>query len=165
MIKNNTQLNYTKGHLEDFLQAKREVELENDKDSLKYKLWIGALNSSIDDLKQQIADYDNLLKGQVQIKSKKLPQLSELLISGRIAKGWTQGKLAEKLDIDVQQIQRYEATNYDSASFVRMVDVAVVLGLGLEFKEVNIAKESPKTTNRIKHPRTKTAVVKQDSTI
>lgn len=142
MIKNNTQLSHTKDNLKEFLKAKKEFESENSKDSFKYKIGISSLNSMIDDLNHQIKDYENLQNERVQIKSKKLQELSDLLICGRLAKGWTQVQLAKKLNIDVQQIQRYESTNYESASFMRLVDVAVVLGLNLHFKDVIVFKEA-----------------------
>ncbi|MGH9107125.1 MAG: helix-turn-helix domain-containing protein, partial [Acidimicrobiales bacterium] len=42
---------------------------------------------------------------------------------------WTQRQLAEALGIAEQQVQRYEASGYRSASLARISDVADALGL------------------------------------
>lgn len=144
MIKNNTQLKHTKKHLTDFLNAKIEFELENDKDSVKYKIGVNSLNSMIDDLSHQIKEYENLQKDLVIMKSRRLYRFSDTLIASRIAKGWTQTQLAEKLGIDTQQIQRYESSNYESASHLRMIEVALALELNLVFKDFQILKQSYK---------------------
>ena len=53
--------------------------------------------------------------------------LPETLIKARIARGMSQRELAERIGLKEQQIQRYEATNYSSASLSRIR--AVVSGL------------------------------------
>ncbi len=50
--------------------------------------------------------------------------LPEALIDDRKKRGLTQRELAERLGIKEQQIQRYEATRYQSASLKRIVEVA-----------------------------------------
>lgn len=50
--------------------------------------------------------------------------LPESLIDERKKLGLTQKELAERLGIKEQQIQRYEATRYQSASLKRIVEVA-----------------------------------------
>jgi transcriptional regulator with XRE-family HTH domain len=55
--------------------------------------------------------------------------IAELLIKARIARGWSQTQLASALGIAVQQVQRYEASGYASASLTRLADVAKALGI------------------------------------
>lgn len=43
------------------------------------------------------------------------------------ARGWTQRQLADQLGIAEQQVQRYEAAGYRSASLARICDVAAAL--------------------------------------
>ncbi len=50
--------------------------------------------------------------------------LPESLVDERKKLGLTQKELAERLGIKEQQIQRYEATRYQSASLKRIVEVA-----------------------------------------
>jgi HTH-type transcriptional regulator / antitoxin HipB len=49
------------------------------------------------------------------------------LIKARIASGLTQKDLAEKIGVQEQQIQRYEANHYGSASFDRLRTIANAL--------------------------------------
>ena len=58
-----------------------------------------------------------------------LTDLPEGLIKARIARGMTQKQLAESLNLQEQQIQRYEATLYKGAALERIEAVAKVLGL------------------------------------
>ena len=51
------------------------------------------------------------------------------LIKARIAAGLSQRELAERLELKAQQIQRYEAEGYASASFQRLCEVAHAVGL------------------------------------
>ena len=65
-------------------------------------------------------------------------EISDVLIKGRIAKGWTQGDLAAELGIKEQQIQRYESTDYETASLARITEVFMALGLKLNSCKVVI---------------------------
>jgi len=63
----------------------------------------------------------------------KLPPLDtinnvpELLISWRIAKNWTQKELSEKLGLAEQQVQKYERTDYATATLATLFKVAAAL--------------------------------------
>src|SRR6266849_3391822 len=55
--------------------------------------------------------------------------LPSALIQARIAAGFTQEQLAERVGVKSQQIQRYEATDYRSASLQRVAEVIQALGV------------------------------------
>ena len=55
-------------------------------------------------------------------------ELPSVLIKARIAQGLSQKDLAERLGLQEQQIQRYEATDYASASLTRIKEVVSALG-------------------------------------
>lgn len=81
-----------------------------------------------DDLRAELVEYERLAQGEVStFEAATLGELATLLIKARIARGWTQRRLAEALDVAEQQIQRYEATQYRSASLARICDVADAL--------------------------------------
>ena len=78
----------------------------------------------------EIREYEELRSGA--IPTFELNSLAELpygLIRGRIAAGLTQKELATRLGLREQQIQRYEASKYEGATFSRIVDVADAIGL------------------------------------
>jgi HTH-type transcriptional regulator / antitoxin HipB len=56
-----------------------------------------------------------------------IEDLPTTLIKARIASGLTQKDLAEKIGVQEQQIQRYEANHYGSASFDRLRTIANAL--------------------------------------
>ena len=58
------------------------------------------------------------------LQGESLADLAALLVKARIARRWTQRQLADALGIAEQQVQRYEATGYRSASLARISDVA-----------------------------------------
>src|SRR4051794_28218819 len=79
-------------------------------------------------LRAQLQEYDDFRTGKVRtLTIDKLDDLPDVLIRARIASGLTQRALAEEMGLKEQQIQRYEATRYKSASFTRLVEVALVL--------------------------------------
>jgi transcriptional regulator with XRE-family HTH domain len=58
-----------------------------------------------------------------------LEGLPKVLIQARIVAGLTQEDLAARLGVKPQQIQRYEASDYQTASFARLREIARLLGL------------------------------------
>ena len=65
------------------------------------------------------------------------------LIRARIALGYTQKKLAARVGLKEQQIQRYEETEYSTASFSRLKEIIEALGLDVKEKIV-LSKEAVK---------------------
>jgi ribosome-binding protein aMBF1 (putative translation factor) len=60
-----------------------------------------------------------------------IEELPKTLIQARIAAGLSQEELAGKLGLKPQQIQRYEATNYQGASLERVNEILRALGVKL----------------------------------
>lgn len=96
------------------------------------KAELSALKSQISDIENELAEYDLLKTGQVSFsKAYALEELPKVLVQARIAKGMSQTDLADALGLKPQQIQRYEATNYMSASLARLIDVSRSLGVSI----------------------------------
>lgn len=136
MIKNERQYNATKKQ-EDLLEGALATLLDqpapNDiDDELFRELQVNALRGQLADLRAEIQEYEDLKSGKVTtLDLTSLEALSHGLIAARIASGMTQKDLAELLGIKEQMIQRYEASDYASASFTRMKDVAHALNLSI----------------------------------
>ena len=82
------------------------------------------------ELAASIAGYEALrVGGGMSLELSSLEELGQALVKGRITKGWTQTELARALGMPKQQVQRYEATEYTSASLARIARVAAALGL------------------------------------
>jgi ribosome-binding protein aMBF1 (putative translation factor) len=82
------------------------------------------------ELQEQVDAYERLHAGQSkEVLLKGVEDLPKALIRARIAAGITQEGLARRLGVKPQQVQRYESTDYQSASFARVLKVVQALGL------------------------------------
>ena len=61
-----------------------------------------------------------------------LNALPEEIIKARVALGWTQTKMADKLGIKRQQLTRYEKTLYSSIRFSELERIVSLLTLEIE---------------------------------
>lgn len=131
MITNEVQYRNTKAHLARFEEALANLRVKaGDKPSKLAQAEIDAVASQGEDLRAELVEYDRLRSGKISnLEASSLAELASLLVKARIARGWTQRRLAEALGIAEQQVQRYESTDYRSASLARMCDVASALGV------------------------------------
>lgn len=89
-----------------------------------------ALREQIAEMTAEMAEYDLLKSGQISLtETSSLSELPRILVQARISQGLSQTDLAEKLGMKPQQIQRYESSNYMSASLSRLIEVADTLGV------------------------------------
>jgi hypothetical protein len=118
---------------EQAIDAAREREPSPDVHPRIHQAMIESLVSELAILRDQLDRYEALKAGEVtQATARSLRELPILLIEGRIAAGFTQRQLADRLGLQEQQIQRYESTLYSGASLDRLQDVADALGLEIE---------------------------------
>lgn len=130
MIKNEKQYKVTKKRLVDFLEALNDIEIKTDIDPILKQMQIDSVKSQIEDFKKEIEEYEFLKKGDLKyIVISSIDNLEEAFIKARIARGWTQSELAEKVNLHTQQIQRYEECNYSTASLPRLKDISNALEL------------------------------------
>src|SRR5689334_11998802 len=107
------------------------------------KAQIDGLQSQINDLQSELAEYDLLKLGKVSFAGTcALSELPRVLVQARIARGWSQTDLAERLNMKPQQVQRYEATNYMSASLARLIEIADVLNVKISESFESSGEES-----------------------
>ena len=100
---------------------------------------IQAVRSQLSDLKERLVEYEGLRSGPKPVHLYgSFDELSGFLIQARIASGLTQKELGERLGVKEQQIQRYEATDYASASLQRVKEVIHALGITVR-EEVTLA--------------------------
>lgn len=137
MIKNSKQFAITKAKLAELKSAKESFELqETNKTGAKYRLGIDSFNSLIEDLEDEIKEYEGLVNGNLHcLQAKSLIDIPKVLIAARIAQKLSQKELGELLGLKEQQIQRYEATDYETASWPRIFEIAFALKLKFDFKE------------------------------
>lgn len=133
MIKNERQHRITKTHAEKFRATLNELAATPRPKHVHPKLWEAqkaGLKSQLQDLEAELHEYETLKAGGPTIlELDSLEGLPKVLIQARIAAGLTQEDLAARLGVKPQQIQRYEASDYQTASFSRLSKIARVLGL------------------------------------
>jgi HTH-type transcriptional regulator / antitoxin HipB len=142
MIQNERQYKITQTKLRDL--EKDLAQLDAPDPSLHPRKVLArrnSLNILITELRQEIADYEQLRSGQVtQFALNSIQELPTVMIKARIAAGLTQKDLAEKIGVQEQQIQRYEANNYHAIAFDRLQEVlqALKINFAQAVMQINI---------------------------
>ena len=137
MIKNERQYIITRAQADRFTQALRQYEDGASKPEGVHPLLLqareDALRSQLADLEDELREYEELKAGTFKFDQlKAITELPYLLIRARIASGLSQRDLAVRLGLKEQQIQRYEASDYSSASLARMRNVVAALGVDVD---------------------------------
>jgi ribosome-binding protein aMBF1 (putative translation factor) len=137
MIKNERQYRITQARAEEFRRAIAKSEQEEASRKLHPKLrqaQADALRSQLETLERELREYEDLKAGRQKVLTyASFDELPKALVQARIARGWTQKELADRLGLDEQKIQDYEATDYQRASLSRIKEV--VRALEIEIRE------------------------------
>ncbi len=135
MIKNERQYRITRAEADRFERALADLQAKSPHPDMPPALQKGEVNglrSQLEDLRAQLEEYEALKAGTYTLlEVNSLEQLPRALVQVRIAAGLSQKDLADRLGIKEQQVQRYEATDYESASVSRLKDVCRALGLNI----------------------------------
>lgn len=134
MIRNDRQYRIVRSRLDRLQRLEADLTAKADEgyDPIVADLELRAVRGEISQMSQELADYEALKEGRGEIGvPQTVADLPWILIRARIAAGMTQADLAERLGLKSQQIQRYEATDYESASLSRLIEIADALGVQL----------------------------------
>lgn len=132
MISNKRQYDVAKAKLKryrELLDAAGQAKQKMPPDA--YSVMVQGLMLDVEEVEAQLRAYEQL-SNVCSLRLSRLEDLGEILIKARIAREYTQEGLAEKLGLKAQQIQRYEAAKYLSASLRRVLAVAEGLGIRVE---------------------------------
>ena len=132
MITNEKQYRITRNKAQSFARAIQEFDATSDeRTDVHAKLLQAereAMDSQLADLREELEEYERLKASDFSVISvASLEELADGLIKARIAGGLNQRALAQRLGLKEQQIQRYEAERYASASYRRLCQVARAL--------------------------------------
>jgi len=133
VIKNERQYRITQSHAAKFRTTLNELTTTSRPKNVHPKLWVAqraGVRSQLRDLEAELRYYERLKSDRPKtLKLNSLDALPKVLIEARIAAGLTQEDLAARLGLKPQQIQRYEASDYQTASLARLLGIARVLNL------------------------------------
>jgi Zn-dependent peptidase ImmA (M78 family)/transcriptional regulator with XRE-family HTH domain len=131
MIKNDRQYAVTKSHVSRLRELRQRIARDQQRANSEMGLFeIQTLHGELQQLSDELAEYEALKSGAMDIGAlTNVDDLPKLLIRARIAAGYSQKDLADKLNLKEQQIQRYEASDYAGASLGRLQDIGRVLNI------------------------------------
>jgi HTH-type transcriptional regulator / antitoxin HipB len=131
MIQNERQYKITQTKLREFEQELANLDPQDPNLHPRQVVgWTNSYNLTIRQLKQELAEYEQLKSGNIlTFVLGSLNDIPTTLIKARIAAGLTQKELADRIGVREQQIQRYEASLYNSASFERLREIATALNI------------------------------------
>lgn len=133
MIANERQYRISKAELRRFEEAsasRQDYEPSEGVDPRMREVMAAALESQAETLRSEIERYEDLRDGRVsQRQLEGFLDLLTALVEARIAAGLTQRALAERLGLQEQQVQRWEANLYSGVGMERLQEVADALGM------------------------------------
>lgn len=136
MITNERQYKITRSEADRFRKAISELAERPSRADVHPRLLQAereAMESQLAELQAELAEYDRLKSAGLSVISiNSFDELADGLIQARIASGLSQKALADRLGIKEQQIQRYEAERYASASYQRLREIANALGVRIK---------------------------------
>ena len=135
MIKNERQYKITRSRADDVRSTIDQLQRAPLPEGLQpemRELQLDALRGTLGDLEVELAEYDALHDATL-IEATGIAQLPTALIRARIACGLTQRQLAERIGLQEQAIQRYEAADYFGVSFARLVEIANALEISVDY--------------------------------
>jgi ribosome-binding protein aMBF1 (putative translation factor) len=145
VIENEQQYRITESAVRDFEIALARLDtVEAGRSPEIRRVMREAIESQLDELRDQLAEYDALRNGKRAIlELDSLGDLPDALIRARIVAGLSQKELAQRLGIREQQVQRYEASRYAGASLERIRAVAEALGIRIRERVILPAPGGP----------------------
>ncbi|MBD2186045.1 helix-turn-helix transcriptional regulator [Planktothrix sp. FACHB-1355] len=152
MIRNEREYRNTLYWLERFERS--IAELDNNEslraDFKRWKLQRDSYQSQVEDLKEQIKEYETLTNHDSQtpivLTLDEFNNLPQLLIKSRMAAKLSQKELAELAGLTEEEIQRYEDKDYEDASFLNVMAVVDALDIKIQSGEFLIPLDTLRRT-------------------
>jgi transcriptional regulator with XRE-family HTH domain len=133
MVRTEKQLSITKEKVRDFETQLTELQKKKEgMEPFRYMLDENALKSMIDGLNAEIKEYETLSNENCKsftFENFGVADFPDILIKARLVRKMNQTELAKTINVESQQIQRYESNGYDGVSFGRLLEIQYALGL------------------------------------
>ncbi|GAA4171904.1 helix-turn-helix transcriptional regulator [Sphingobacterium ginsenosidimutans] len=145
MIKNTTQENLTRERIQELSLLRRKTSENQELSDIEKQYSLNSFDGMISILQEELEEYEALKNSNFNIlEAKSLDELPQLLIKARIVQHMSQTALAKRLGIQAQQIQRYEANDYQSISFDRLIEIAKILNVCVNFEKTVTIGSGPR---------------------
>ena len=162
MIKDELEYQVSQEWVEKFTRTLTAMERDEEakrKDFLKWDAGRGAIQCHLEQLHEEIAEYERLINCDrsepIEIVVENLNKLPDGLIKARIAAKMSEKELAEMLGIDPERIKEHEAKSYQTASFLEILEISFALGvefkmavMQVDFEQIEELKEKAKAWHK-----------------
>ena len=162
MIKDELEYQVSQEWVEKFTRTLTAMERDEEakrKDFLKWDAGRGAIQCHLQQLHEEIAEYERLINCDrsepIEIVVENLNKLPDGLIKARIAAKMSEKELAEMLGIDPERIKEHEAKSYQTASFLEILEISFALGvefkmavMQVDFEQIEELKEKAKAWHK-----------------
>lgn len=153
MIKDEKEYKVTQdiiGEFEKSIAAMERDEARKTNDPDGWKLMRSSLQSHLDKLKAEIAEYERLTshnhQSPIVLKIDDLDYLPQILIKARMAAKLSHQELANLAGLTEEQIKRYEDNDYEDASFLDVRFVIDALDIKIKNGEFLIPLDTLRRT-------------------
>jgi HTH-type transcriptional regulator / antitoxin HipB len=135
MIKNEKQYKISKKKLQIVHEEIDRIKAGREHPPAKDRLNIVSLQVFQQQLENEIEAYEFLKSnGPIFLDERSIDELPELLIEFKIHSGLTQKEFSQKIGMKEQQLQRYEAENFQGISFKNLLKILHAIGLEVTVK-------------------------------
>lgn len=142
MLKNEKQYRITKKKVEALREKISAFKAEESLSAAKQLILVSLIEMSTD-MEKEMAEYELLKANKAKIlKSRSLSELPSLITEYKIASGLTQKEFSRKIGMKEQQLQRYEAENFQGISFKNLIKILQAIGLDVIIKDIPLEKIS-----------------------
>lgn len=149
MIKNEKQYRISKKKLKELNEHIDRTTKETDKNPLRNQLILASLNSSKNEIGNDILLYESLKKNkQGLLKERLIAELPSVITEYKIVSGLTQKEFAEMLGIKEQQLQRYESESFKGVTFRNLLKFLDLIGLEIKIKETRMTRTHGRLRNK-----------------
>lgn len=137
MITNDRQYKIVKNQIDEFQRALDGFPIQSSAMEYVHPKLIEAQKNAIiyqlNSLLAETKEYEDLKEGRIAVTEiASIEDLPLALIRARIANNLTQSELADRLGLKMQQIQRYEAERYETASLKTLIKIAESLNIRIK---------------------------------
>ena len=141
MITNEKQYKISKRKFNELNEHLDKTKKEVEKNPLRNQLILASLNSSKNEIENDILLYESLKKSKECIlKERLISELPSVITEYKIVSGLTQKEFSEMLGIKEQQLQRYESESFKGVTFKNLLKFLDLIGLEIKIKETRMTR-------------------------
>jgi hypothetical protein len=143
MIKNEKQYKITKKKLLGIYDDIKHIHDAHDPIPAQKRLILVSLMVMQEQMESEMAEYELIKANKARIlASRSISELPSLITEFKIASGMTQKEFSKKIGMKEQQLQRYEAENFQGISFKNLIKILNAMGLDITITNTRIRQST-----------------------